>query len=434
MQERGTEGPSESTISEEVREMLRTHPCYNEGAHRSFARMHLPIAPRCNVQCNYCNRKYDCMNESRPGVTSEILSPEEAVAKIRIVKERIPQLSVIGVAGPGDPLANEETFVTLEMVRKEFPELTLCLSTNGLNLPRSVERLKALGVRFVTVTINAVDPEVGARMYDFVLWEGKVLRGREGAERLLANQLEGIRMCTAAGILVKANIVMVPTVNADHIPAIARKVKELGAYIVNIIPLIPVPGTRFEHMPAPTPEERKRLQDMCEGEIRQMRHCRFCRADAIGMDNDRSAEFAHITCGAREAPEKVPFGVQMEGAAKHRVAVATSNGRNVDLHFGQAKEFWVFDVEGGTLVPAGKVRAEPFLDEPMFGPVHRSKIENMVAALKGVDVVLASGFGERAEAEIRARGIYPYKREGALEEAVLCAVRELFEERAMVFE
>ena len=53
------------------------HPCYNPGAH-DFARMHIPVAPRCNISCNYCNRKFDCLNESRPGVTSEVLTPEEA--------------------------------------------------------------------------------------------------------------------------------------------------------------------------------------------------------------------------------------------------------------------------------------------------------------------------------------------------------------------
>jgi len=424
-----------SDIPLHVQQMLETHPCYNEKAHKSFARMHLPIAPRCNIQCNYCSRKYDCMNESRPGVTSEVLSPEDAIRKIRLVKQKIPQLSVIGIAGPGDPLANEETFTTLEMVKKEFPELTLCLSTNGLNLSRSVERLKELGVKFVTVTINAVDTAVGEKMYDFVIWDGKVLRGREAAERLLTNQLEGIKMCTDAGILVKANIVMVPTINADHIPEIAKKVKELGAYIVNIIPLIPVPGTKFEKMPAPTPEQRKKLQDMCEGDIRQMRHCRFCRADAIGMlDNDRSAEFAHITCGAREAPEGGPIGIQMEGHTKYRMAVASSDGKNVDQHFGQAREFLLYDMEEGKLTMAGKVQTDPFLEESMFGEKHRSKIERMVAALKGVDIVITSGFGERAEAEMRARGMQPYLKEGSVEDAIRCAVSDLFERRAQVFE
>ena len=56
------------------------HPCYSEAAHHHYARMHVAVAPACNIQCNYCNRKYDCANELRPGVVvvSEKLTPEQA--------------------------------------------------------------------------------------------------------------------------------------------------------------------------------------------------------------------------------------------------------------------------------------------------------------------------------------------------------------------
>ena len=58
-------------------EKTQKHPCYSFDAHQKFARMHLPVAPYCNISCNYCNRKFDCVNESRPGVTSEILTPQD---------------------------------------------------------------------------------------------------------------------------------------------------------------------------------------------------------------------------------------------------------------------------------------------------------------------------------------------------------------------
>ncbi|MBB4577305.1 hypothetical protein GGI59_005559 [Rhizobium lentis] len=57
---------------------IKNHPCYSEEAHHYFARMHVAVAPACNIQCNYCNRKYDCANESRPGVVSEKLTPDQA--------------------------------------------------------------------------------------------------------------------------------------------------------------------------------------------------------------------------------------------------------------------------------------------------------------------------------------------------------------------
>ncbi len=424
-----------SDLPSYVQEMLDTHPCYNEKAHKKFARMHLPIAPRCNIQCNYCNRKYDCMNESRPGVTSEVLSPEEAINKIRYVKEKISYLSVIGIAGPGDPLANEETFTTLEMVKKEFPELTLCLSTNGLNLPKEVERLKALGVKFVTVTINSVDVEIGQKIYDFVIWEGKVLRGKEAAERLMINQFEGIKKCTEAGILVKANTVMVPTINADHIPEVARKVKELGVYIHNIIPLIPVPETKFANMPSPTPKQRKQLQDLCETNVRQMRHCRFCRADAIGLlDNDRSAEFAHLTCGPKGALSGSPVAIELEGRTKYKLAVASSDGQMMDLHFGHTENFLLYEMKEDKITQVGNIATDPLMNEPMFGEVHKAKLQSMVSALSGMDIVLASSFGERAEMELLSRGIKPYHHDGTVEDAIRCAVADLFHSRAMMFE
>ena len=54
--------------------------------------MHVAVAPACNIQCNYCNRKYDCANESRPGVVSETLTPDQAFRKIIAVANEVPQL------------------------------------------------------------------------------------------------------------------------------------------------------------------------------------------------------------------------------------------------------------------------------------------------------------------------------------------------------
>src|SRR5918912_1392545 len=131
----GTPGATAAgeALAADVREKVRNHPCYSEEAHHHFARMHVAVAPACNIQCHYCNRKYDCANESRPGVVSERLSPADAVRKVLAVAAAVPQLSVVGIAGPGDPLANpERTFATLEGVRRALPDVKLCVSTNGL--------------------------------------------------------------------------------------------------------------------------------------------------------------------------------------------------------------------------------------------------------------------------------------------------------------
>ena len=389
-------------IPDNIRKALSEHPCFCEDAHHSFARMHLPVAPRCNIQCNYCNRKFDCCNESRPGVTSEVLTPEQALNKVRMVKEAIPQLSVIGVAGPGDPLANENTFKALELIGKEMPELTLCVSTNGLALPDCADRLFGLGVRFITVTMNCLDPEIGAKIYDAVIFEGKKYDGKEGATILRDRQLEGIRRCVKLNMLVKINIVMIPGINDDHIPELVKKVRDMGVYIVNILPLIPVEGTRFSDIRAPTPLERRDMMDRCELDIRMMRHCRQCRADAIGLlGQDRSSEFTHFEgCGMKENPLNVSLDTER---SESKVAVATSDGKTVNSGFGNASEFRIYATDGGTVRFLKTVAIDR--SGTVAGEDHRKHIESIIRQLEGCGTVIVEEIGPMPSKILNGMGV-----------------------------
>ena len=155
-------------------------------------------------------------------------------------------------------------------------------------------------------------------------------------------------------MLVKINIVMIPGINDSHIPDIVKKVKELGVYIVNILPLIPVAGTKFENLRAPTPEERKALMDLCADDVKMMRHCKQCRADAIGLlADDRSSEFVlgdecGSVCGSGTKGPNVVFDEQT-AAEETLVAVATSDGKKVDSGFGNARMFRVYASDGKTV-------------------------------------------------------------------------------------
>ncbi len=342
-------GPSESPLPPDLRAKVETHPCYSETAHLRFARMHVAVAPACNIQCNYCNRKFDCANESRPGVVSELLEPDQALRKVKAVAAKIPQLTVMGIAGPGDPLANpRRTLETLRAVGAEMPGLKLCLSTNGLALARHVDAIAALGVDHVTITINAVDPHVAAKIYAWVTWEGRRLTGAEGAAVLIREQLRGLDLLVARGILVKVNSVMIPGINDKHLAAVSRVIKQKGAFLHNVMPLISAPehGTVFglEGRRGPTDAELQALRDACAGDMTMMRHCKQCRADAVGMlGEDRNAEFTMDKVAALEAED-----ARAPRALPVRMAVATSGGGVIDLHFGHARSFAIYDVS-----PAG---------------------------------------------------------------------------------
>ena len=402
-------------IPENIKKALSEHPCFCEDAHHSFARMHLPVAPRCNIQCNYCNRKFDCSNESRPGVTSVVLEPQQALQKVKAVKEAIPQLSVIGIAGPGDPLANEATFESLELIEKEMPGLTLCVSTNGLALPDCAQRLYDLGVRFVTVTMNCTDPEIGAKIYDAVVFDGKKYSGVEGAEILRDRQIEGIKKCVALGMLVKINIVMIPDINDSHIPDLVAYVRSLGIYMVNILPLIPVEGTKFSDLRAPTPLERRDMMDRCGLDGRMMRHCRQCRADAIGLlGQDRSAEFANIEgCGLKDSRINVTFETEHD---ESKVAVATSDGKNVNSGFGNASEFRIYATDGNTVRFLKTVAIDR--SGSVAGKDHRDHIESIIRQLEDCGTVIVEEIGPMPSKILSELGVRVVITQGDVNEAV----------------
>lgn len=264
-------------------EKIQGHPCFG-GNHHKNGRMHLAVAPKCNIKCGYCTRKHDCANESRPGVTSRLLTPAEAIVKVREVMASPitgPMIKVVGIAGPGDPLFNEETFETFRLVGQEFPHLIKCLSTNGLLLPDKMPLLKEIGLHSLTVTLNALDPKIGAKIYSHVFYEGRRYSGEEGAALLLMNQLEGIRQAAELGLTIKINTVLIPGVNDEQIPKISQKVKDLGAFVMNIMPLIP--NADFADLLPPTPDHIDSLRKANEKVIGQFAHCKQCRSDAIGL-------------------------------------------------------------------------------------------------------------------------------------------------------
>ncbi|HBP62892.1 MAG TPA: nitrogenase cofactor biosynthesis protein NifB [Desulfosporosinus sp.] len=289
----GSTSDTKMQISATMLEKTQKHPCYSFDAHKKFARMHLPVAPNCNISCNYCNRKFDCVNESRPGVTSEILTPQVAKHKFDRVSGEIGDLSVVGIAGPGDALANwENTRETIRLIRVENPQIVFCLSTNGLLLPEYAQEIVELGVTHVTVTVNCLDSAIGAKIYKHINFKGQSYQGEPGVKILIKNQLEGIALLINEGIVVKINIVFLKGINDKHIPEIVKKMKELGVYITNIMPLIPAPGSTFEDFPQTTLKEVNEMRDLCALDVRQMRHCKQCRADAIGLlSEDRCHEF-----------------------------------------------------------------------------------------------------------------------------------------------
>lgn len=407
------------------------HPCFNKNATGQCGRVHLPVAPKCNIQCNFCNRKYDCVLESRPGVTSTVLKPHEAVTYMDKVLEKEPRITVVGIAGPGDPFANpEETITTMRLLNEKYPHLLFCLSTNGLGLPPYLDELKGIGVSHVTVTVTGIDPMITQKIYSFVLDGNKRLEGREAAELLLARQMESIKGLKERGMVVKVNTIVIPGVNDDHVPVIAAKMREMGVDMHNLIPVKPVEGTPFAECEEPTKEMMKTLREESGKHVPQMTHCRRCRADAVGLlGEDRSKEMfgclqesKETSCGgpkhsegAGESLRPLSFTstekVAPDTADKPYVAVATREGLLINQHLGEAPTFQIWQKANGSFSMVEE-RTAP----PKGGGSKRW--EAMAELFKDCRAVLASHMGDTPRILLEEHGIVAAPVEGFINDAL----------------
>jgi nitrogen fixation protein NifB len=409
--------------------VLTNHPCFNREARNRTGRVHLPIAGKCNIQCGFCNRKYDCVNESRPGVTSAVLGPHEALDYLERVLEKMPNIAVTGIAGPGDPFAEADaTLETLRFVRERYPEMLLCVATNGLGLPPYAGALAGLGVSHVTVTVNAVNPVIGMKIYEWVRDGPRVRRGINGARFLFERQEESVRALKAAGITVKINTVVVPGVNDRHTEEIAAWAAGAVADVHNFIPVLPVPGTLFEGVVSPSPADMAGIRLRAGKYLPQMSHCGRCRADAAGLlgeDNtaliDGLLRKAGRGSGMGDCPswgeslsrERDPSAGDrpLPSSEKPHIAVATGDGLSINRHLGRADHFYVFR-NGGDKPELVEIR-----EAPQGG--HANRWAALAETLRDCFAVLTAASGVPPKRVLAEAGITVYDCEGEIADSAM---------------
>jgi len=395
-------------MNEHLSERHKNHPCFNVEAKGKFGRVHLPVAPKCNIKCNFCDRKYDCVNESRPGVTSTVLKPEQAAIYMDKVLEKEPRISVAGIAGPGDPFANpEETLGTMRLIHQNHPETILCLSTNGMGVGPYIEELATMNISHVTVTVCAVDPAIGEKIYAWVKDGNIIYRGRQGAELLLSRQLAAIKKLKAHNITVKVNCIVIPGVNDHHVEDIAKTMKKLGVDLLNCMALFPNVNTPFGNIRQPGKDEMEQIRTMAENYLPQMRHCTRCRADAVGLlDDDKTEEFRGClsACSTIQPMPK-------EKEERPYVAVATEEGILINQHLGEAAKFEIWE-KGDKGFQKVDEREAP----PTGGGIKRW---HQVARILGdCRAILVSGIGQTPFEILHQSGVSPVEASGFIEEGL----------------
>jgi nitrogen fixation protein NifB len=345
----------------------------------------------------------------------------------------VANLSVVGIAGPGDPFAcANETIETLRIVKAQFPDLLLCVASNGLNLFPYVDELAEVGLSHITVTVNAVDPEIGAKFYDWMLVDGKRYEGLEAATMLWERQKKSIQALAAKGVIVKINTIYVPGINDTHIEQVAQTVAALGATILNIMPLLPTANTPFGSIQEPEKKDVHKARALAVQYLPQMTHCSRCRADAVGLigeeNSQKNIELLQISAkpvaagvlsssnAALDAGNGLPMTISSEltlitTPERPYVAVASRDGLFVNQHLGEATQVRIYKPaeRRSTLVDIRNIASEA-------GGAARWL--SMIDKLKDCCGILVSGAGATPRKIFAHQGITVAIVEGVIEEAL----------------
>ncbi len=283
--------------------------------------------------------------------------------------------------------------------------MLLCVASNGLNVAPYADELARLKVSHVTVTVNAIDPRIGQQIYAWVRDGRHVFRGEEGAERLWQRQREAIEALKARDVVVKINTILIPGVNDQHIDAIARTVRELGADLLNCVPLYPVENTPLGDLPEPTAEQVADARQQAGQHLPLMHHCTRCRADASGLLGEALSDQQQAALQQAAALPLVP------GDDRPCVAVATLEGMLVNQHLGEAARLMVYRQRDGDFEVV-ETRSAP----PPGGGTQRWK--QLADVLHDCRALLVSSAGSAPVEALRRAGIRVVMMEGLIEEGL----------------
>ena len=194
-------------------------------------------------------------------------------------------------------------------------------------------------------------------------------------------------------------------------------------------PTDPAHGTHYglSGQRGPTPAELKALQDRLGDGARLMKHCRQCRADAVGLlGEDKSQQFgldtlpenpeidpekraAYRAIVEREREDRRKEAADARAAIRRwapvepmLVAVSSKGGGRINQHFGHAREFQIFEVSAAGTRFTGHRRVDRYC---AGGEGEDEVLDATLLALDGVGAVLTAKIGRCPRQRLADAGI-----------------------------
>lgn len=299
-------------------------------------RVHLPIANTVNAMAAFGGLAKAELDKSSLPAAEACNILQQALDQATFRGET---LSMAGVTGPGDPLATAEATITaLRAVHAAHPELGLCLRTNGLSAADHAQGLAEAGVSQVFLDVDAVEPELLQKLFAWIRPGKKTLPRAQAAALLVEEQSAALAAFKERGIEVIVRTTVYPGINDEHVEELARRMAELGADALFLAPW---------ELPEDA-EEEKYPQAPASASPELMAELRAAAGKHLPVldTQDVAAAYAAGVAMRQDAPVSLA-GLPKPSKERPNVAVATSDGFDVNMHLGQTRQFLIYGAPDG---------------------------------------------------------------------------------------
>ncbi len=167
---------------------------------RNITYLRISVTDKCNLRCRYCMPEEGvCKKDHGDMLTEdEFITAVEAAAALGITKVRITG---------GEPLVKKNIVSICRRAAAVEGIREVCLTTNGLLLPKMAKELREAGVKRLNLSLDTLDPE----KYAYITRIGQLEDFKAGLEAALDAGFEKV----------KINAVLIGGFNDDEIERLA---------------------------------------------------------------------------------------------------------------------------------------------------------------------------------------------------------------------
>lgn len=336
--------------------------------------VYLPVAPQTVARTRF--------SPPPPPSSQCLLIPEALDVLHRTIEEKGDTVSMAAIAGPGDPFATPDiTLHTIQQIRNHYPELEISVQTLGIGAKTLAADLAQAGTNNVVVLVDAVRAEILEKLYAWIRPGHKTLKLASAVELLIEEQRNGVPALAFHEISVQIQTTVYPDYNTDHITKISREMLELGANSLALIPYKSGPDVEVK-LESPTDDS---MADIAK---KAGEHLRL--AAPLLPFQERSG---------KASPAGDPVLQPKPSKTKPNVAVASSNGIEVDLHLGHAIQFLIYGPREDGLACLLETREAP---EPGAGKKRWTQVSEI---LSDCFVLLSASAGETPRKVLAENGL-----------------------------